>query len=42
VFALHVADIGRVAIGLYPKQFLEIDGLALGLQLFGPFFGSVH
>ncbi len=42
VFALHVADVGRAAVRLHPQQFLEIDGLALGLQLFGSFLGGVH
>jgi hypothetical protein len=33
---------GRAAVGLHPKQFLEIDRLALGLQLFRTFLGGVH
>src|ERR1700704_48127 len=34
VLAFHIADVGRPAVRLYSKQFLEVDRLALGLQLF--------
>jgi hypothetical protein len=42
VFARHVADVGGAAIRLHPKQFLEVDRLALGLQLFGSLLGGIH
>jgi hypothetical protein len=42
VFALHVADVGRAAVGFHPQQFLEVDGLALGLKLLNPFLGRLH
>jgi hypothetical protein len=42
MFALHIADVGRSAVRLHPEQFLEVDLLALGPQLFGPFLGGIH
>jgi len=34
--------VGRATVQLHPEQFLEIDGLALGLQLFRALLGRVH
>jgi hypothetical protein len=42
VFALHIADVGRPAVRLHPEQFLEVDRIALGPQLFGPLLCGVH
>jgi hypothetical protein len=42
VFARHVPDVGGSAVRLHLQQFLEVDRLALGLQLFGSFLGGVH
>jgi len=42
VLARHVADVGGSAIGLHPQQFLEINGLALGLKLVGALLGGIH
>jgi hypothetical protein len=33
VVALYIADVGRPAVRLHSEQFLEVDRLALGLQL---------
>jgi len=41
VFALHVADVVVPPVRSILSQFIEVDGLALGLQIFGSFFGGV-
>jgi uncharacterized protein (DUF2235 family) len=42
VLALHVADVGRAAVGLYPEQLLEVDLLAFGFQFRGALLGRLH
>ena len=42
VLALQIADVGRAAVRLHSEQFLEIDRLALGLQLLGSLLSGVH
>jgi hypothetical protein len=42
VLALHIADIGRAAVGLHLQQLLEVDRLALGFQFRGALLGRLH
>jgi hypothetical protein len=42
MLALHVADVGRAAVGLHPEQLFEVDRLALGFQFRSALLGSLH
>jgi hypothetical protein len=42
VGTVHVADVGGAGVGLQAQQLLEIDGLALGLELLSSLLCGIH
>ena len=42
VNAADIPDVRRAAVRLHPEQFLEVDGLALGLQFLRALLRRVH